>query len=128
MSLGAATEPLDGRALTHGVDARAGEGAGSSAGFLPPPDHHGCHLSLWLAVSRFLMEKWGKEKERRASAAVYGRAAPLTAACRAAGRGEDSRRRRWLASCGWEEKRMKELGFSGLQPALYTPPKSVGWF
>jgi hypothetical protein len=33
-ALGAATEPLDGRALTHGVDARAGEGAGSSAAFL----------------------------------------------------------------------------------------------
>jgi hypothetical protein len=32
--LGATTGPLDGRALTHGVDARAGEGAGSSAAFL----------------------------------------------------------------------------------------------
>jgi hypothetical protein len=32
--LGATTGPLDGRALTHGVDARAGEGAGSSATFL----------------------------------------------------------------------------------------------
>jgi hypothetical protein len=32
--LGATTGPLDGRALTHGVDARAGEGAGSSAAAL----------------------------------------------------------------------------------------------
>jgi hypothetical protein len=50
MRLGAATGQLDGRALTHGVDARAGEGAGSSTGFLPPPNHLGSHLSLLLAV------------------------------------------------------------------------------
>jgi hypothetical protein len=35
-AVGAATRPLDGRALTHGVDARASEGAGGSAAFLPP--------------------------------------------------------------------------------------------
>jgi hypothetical protein len=34
MRLGATTGPLDGRALTHGVDAHAGEGAGSSAATL----------------------------------------------------------------------------------------------
>jgi hypothetical protein len=33
-AVGAATRQLDGRALTHGVDARAGEGAGSSAATL----------------------------------------------------------------------------------------------
>jgi hypothetical protein len=32
--MGAATGPLDGRAFTVVVDARAGEGAGSSAAFL----------------------------------------------------------------------------------------------
>jgi hypothetical protein len=34
MRLGATTGPLDSRTLTHGVDARAGEGAGSSAATL----------------------------------------------------------------------------------------------
>jgi hypothetical protein len=33
-AVGATTGPLDGRALTHGVDAHAGEGAGSSAATL----------------------------------------------------------------------------------------------
>jgi hypothetical protein len=46
MRLGATTRPLDGRALTHGVDARAGEGAGSSAATL-----HGA------AVSRLVLAK-----------------------------------------------------------------------
>jgi hypothetical protein len=49
-AVGAATRPLDGRALTHGVDARAGEGAGSSAIFF----HRAPwvpFLLCWLAVS-----------------------------------------------------------------------------
>jgi hypothetical protein len=49
--LGAAIEPLDGRALTHGVDARAGEGGGSSAVFL----HRG--FLCCLRFQGFLVEE-----------------------------------------------------------------------
>jgi hypothetical protein len=59
--LGAAIEPLDGRALTHGVDARAGEGAGSSAVFLHRVTMDWFSTSLFLAVFKVvLVEEYGK--------------------------------------------------------------------
>jgi hypothetical protein len=45
----ATTGPLDGRALTHGVDARAGEGAGNSAIFF----HRAPWVPFLLCCSRF---------------------------------------------------------------------------
>jgi hypothetical protein len=45
-TMGAATEPLDGRAFTVGVDARAGEGAGSSAAILHRATKGG--IPLWI--------------------------------------------------------------------------------
>jgi hypothetical protein len=44
--MGAATEPLDGRAFTVGMDARAGEGAGSSAAILHRATKGG--IPLWI--------------------------------------------------------------------------------
>jgi hypothetical protein len=49
--LGATTGPLDGRALTHGVDARASEGAGSSAATL-----HGAVVSRLDLAKAFFVE------------------------------------------------------------------------
>jgi hypothetical protein len=43
--MGATTGPLDGRTLTHGVDARAGEGGGSSATVF-----HLSDLTLWTLM------------------------------------------------------------------------------
>jgi hypothetical protein len=75
------------------------------------------------------VEKWGKEKERRVPAAVFGRATPLTAAGQAAGRGEEAGRPPpvlcWAAGGGGENEGI--LGFQG-SSALYTPPISVGAF
>jgi hypothetical protein len=90
MCLGATTGPLDGRVLTHGLDARAGEGAGSSAAAL-----HQATMSvssLLLKVIRFSGGGIGKGGARRLPACGFGRAAPLTAAGEAAGRGEEAGR------------------------------------
>jgi hypothetical protein len=48
-------------------------------------------------------------------------AAPLTAAGEAAGRGEEAGRPppAPVLCCGWEEKRMKALGFQGSSALLY---------
>jgi hypothetical protein len=57
MRLGATNAPLDGRALTHEVDARAGERAGSSAATL-----HGAAKKS--ALSKVLAEEDSRGKER----------------------------------------------------------------
>jgi hypothetical protein len=54
--MGATTEPLDGRAFTMVVDARAGEGGGSSAATLHRITMDG-FPSLVLAVLVFLVEE-----------------------------------------------------------------------
>jgi hypothetical protein len=64
MRLGATTGPLDDRALTHGLDARAGEGAGSSATTL-----HGAAVSRLDLAKAFFMEL----KERLAGVRGTGR-------------------------------------------------------
>jgi hypothetical protein len=64
-AVGAATRPLDGRALTHGVDVRAGEGAGSSAIFF----HRAPWVPFLLCCSRFqpvLVEVFEREREKKA--------------------------------------------------------------
>jgi hypothetical protein len=57
-AVGAATRPLDGRALTHGVDARAGEGAGSSAATLHRSTM-GVHPLWFLRFKAVLVERYG---------------------------------------------------------------------
>jgi hypothetical protein len=109
--VGATTGPLDGRALTHGVDARAGEGAGSSAIFF----HRAPWVPFLLWCSRFqpvLVEVFEREREKKAGDRGKrglprfwpGRAAPLTAAGMAAGRGEEAGRPppAPVLCCGWE--------------------------
>jgi hypothetical protein len=100
MCLGATTGPLDGRALTHGVDARAGEGAGSSTAAL--------HRATVGESSLFLAGFWcfgggvGLWRSKEGARFGLGRAAPLTAAGRPTGRGEESRRRcGTVLHCGW---------------------------
>jgi hypothetical protein len=51
--MGAATEPLDGRAFTVGMDARASKGAGSSAAIVHRATMGG--IPLWIL--RFLQSK-----------------------------------------------------------------------
>jgi hypothetical protein len=57
--LGATTEPLDGRALTHGVDARAGEGADSSTAFL-----HRATMGGILSVACGFKAFWWRNRGR----------------------------------------------------------------
>jgi hypothetical protein len=129
LRFGAATEPLDGRALTHGVDARAGEGAGSSAGLLSPPDHHGGHLNLSVACgfSRFLVEKWRKEKESEGLPRFWAgrRRSPPPAGPPAAGKTDRRRLLCWCAA-GRGVKQMKGSRVSGCSGLLYSSDPG-GW-
>jgi hypothetical protein len=59
-AVGAATRPLDGRALTHGVDARTGEGAGSSAAFL-----HRATMGGFLSVACGSKAFWWRNRGRK---------------------------------------------------------------
>jgi hypothetical protein len=108
MCLGATTGPLDGRALTHGVDARAGEGAGSSAAALHRATMSGSSL---VHAGFFWCFGGGVGLWRRKEGACcwfFGRAAPLTAAGEAAGRGEEAGRcRRSCAKLRVGEEKMK---------------------
>jgi hypothetical protein len=56
--VGAATRPLDGRAFTVVVDARAGEGAGSSAATLHRSTM-GVHPLWFLRFKAVLVERYG---------------------------------------------------------------------
>jgi hypothetical protein len=90
--LGATAGPLDGRALTHGVDTRVGEGAGSSAVFL-----HRATMGATLSVACGFKPIWWRNRGRRrkvgAGCGFWTGAAPLTATGEAAGRGAEEGRR-----------------------------------
>jgi hypothetical protein len=118
--MGAATEPLDGRAFTVVVDERAGEGAGNSAASL--------HRSTWCFSPLFLRFSGGlsggvgeKVKKRRRLAAFWtGRSsAPLPARQPAAGKMK-------AAAAGPAGLRFRQeggnesLGFPGCSGLIYT--------
>jgi hypothetical protein len=92
--LGATTGPLDGRALTHGVDARAGEGAGSSAAALHRATMSGS--SLFHAVSKFFWWRNGEGEGKEGACCWFlagRRRSPLPARPPAAGKKQAGRRR-----------------------------------
>jgi hypothetical protein len=129
-ALGAATEPLDGRALTHRVDARAGGGGppapgggggGSNAAFLHR-DTMGGILSVACGFKAFWWRNRGRSRKVGAGCGLWTGAAPLTAAGEAAGRGaEEGRRRRCCTAQLGRRKKLNGLGFFQGRPGLiYT--------